>query len=116
MSRMWMLATPLPDELASQGRTVIDHLRSGASTSDKSEQAFAFIYAACARSLSYHFREPLSVLGVGRVTRKTLDVALDLALRGIRKTMASVLNGMDDAQLRGVADAIEQRLYPDPHG
>lgn len=111
-----MLATPLPDELATQGRGVIDHLRSEAPASEKSAEAFAFVYAATERSLLYHFREPLVSLGVGLVTRKTLDVALELALKGIRKTMASVLNGMDDAQLRGVADAIEVRFYPDPHG
>lgn len=116
MSRAWMLATPLPDALAADGRDLIDYLRSEASPSSKSEHAFSFIYAVCERSLSYHFREPLGPLGVGVVTRKALDVALDLALKGIRKTMSSVLNGMDDTQLRGVADAIELRLYPDPHG
>ena len=111
-----MITTPLPHELADTGRAVIDHLRSDASAKEKSAQAFTFVYAATERSLVYHFREPLSGLGVGVVTRKTLDVALDLALKGIRRTMKSVLNGLDDTQLRGVADAIEHRLYPDPHG
>ncbi|GAB5534068.1 MAG: hypothetical protein Rubg2KO_03170 [Rubricoccaceae bacterium] len=116
MSRAWMITTPLSDELATDGRAVIEQLRSDVSAKDKSAAAFAFVYAATEQSLVYHFREPLTRLGVGMVTRKTLDVALDLALKGIRRTMKSVLNGMDDAQLRGVADAIEHRLYPDPHG
>ncbi len=116
MSRFWMITTPLAAELAEDGRSVIELLRSDASPAEKSAPAFAFVYAACERSLSYHFREPLVELKVGRMTRKTLDVALDFALKGIRRTMKSILFGMDDVQLRGVADAIEHRLYPDPHG
>ena len=115
MSR-WMVTTPLPDALAADGLATIDLLRSDVPTHDKTEPAFAFIYSVAERSLAYHFREPLAELGVGLVTRKTLDVALDLALKGIRRGIRSVLGGMDDAQLRGVADAIEYRLYPDPHG
>jgi len=111
-----MITTSLPIELAEDGRSVIEQLRSDASTKDKAAQAFVFVYAATERSLTYHFREPLTELKVGLMTRKTLDVALDLALKGIRRTMKSILHGMDDAQLRGVADAIEHRLYPDPHG
>ena len=116
MSRSWMITTPLGTELAEEGRAIVDHLRSEAPTGEKSTQAFAFVYAATERSLTYHFREPIHQLGVGMMTRKTLDVAIDLALKGIRRTMKSVLSSMDDAQLRGVADAIENRLYPDPHG
>ena len=116
MSRSWMLTTPLSNELATEGRAVIEQLRSDATTKEKSAQAFAFVYAATEQSLTHHFREPLVELKVGLMTRKTLDVALDLALKGIRRTMKSILFGMDDAQLRGVADAIEHRLYPDPHG
>ena len=116
MSRPWMIATPLPDELATTGRDVIELLRSDAPTGDKSALAFAFVYDATEHSLTYHFREPLAELNVGLMTRKTLDVALDLALKGIRRTMKSILAGMNEDQLRGVADAIERRLYPDPHG
>ena len=114
MSR-WMVTTSLPDALAADGLATIERLRSDEPKRAKADQAYAFIYAVAEHSLTYHFREPLAELGVGRVTRKTLDVALDLALKGIRRSIKSVLGGMDEAQLRGVADAIEYRLYPDPH-
>ena len=39
-----------------------------------------------------------------------------LAVRGIRGSMRSILTGFDDGQLAKVADLIEARLYPDPHG
>lgn len=116
MSRALFLATPLSDDLAASGREVIDLLRSGAPDKEKSARAFSFIYAVADHGLSYHFTRPLAGLGVGVVTRKTLGVALDLAIKGIRTPMRRILDGMDATQLAGVADAIEERLYPDPHG
>lgn len=116
MSRALFLATPLPEPLARDGRETIGLLRSGASDKEKASRAFEFIYAVADHGLTYHFSAPLASLGVGVVTRKALGVALDLALRGIRTPMRRVLDGMDSSQLAGVADALEERLYPDPHG
>lgn len=116
MTRRWFVATPLPEDLAAEGKDVVRLLRSDTLQAEKAARAFAFIYAVGELSLAYHFRQPLAALGVGALTRKGLDVALDLALSGIRKAMRRVLDGMDEAQLRGVADEIERRLYPDPHG
>ena len=114
--RAWFLATPLDDALASDGRDVVDLLRSDAGQGQKAERAFAFIYGVGEHALAYHLREPLERLGVGRLTRQALGVALDLSLRGLRTPLRRVLDGMDEEQLRGVAHEIEVRLYPDPHG
>ncbi|MEM1056087.1 MAG: hypothetical protein AAGI52_11210 [Bacteroidota bacterium] len=116
MSRPWFLATPLPDALSTEGKAVVRLLRSDAPREEKASEAFSFIYAVGEHSLRYHFREPLATLGVGAILRKSVDVALDLALKGIRSAMRRVLEGMDDEQLLGVAREIEIRLYPDPHG
>ena len=116
MSRAWFLATPLPEPLADDARGTVAFLRGEASAKEKGQRAFSFIFSAVEHSLGYHFREPLAALGVGMMTRKALDLSLDLALKGLRAPMRRILEGMDDAQLRGVADAIEERLYPDPHG
>ena len=114
--RAWFLATPLGDALATDGHAVVALLRSDKPRAEKAAQAFAFIYGAGEHALRYHFRDPLDGLGVGRLTRQTVGVALDLAIRGLRTPLRRVLDGMDDAQLRAVADEIETRLYPDPHG
>ena len=113
--RRLLLATPLPDPLAAEGRAVVDHLRGTAPTEDKADRAFAFIYAVGEEALSYHFARPLARLGVGTLTRKAVDVAMHLALTGLRPSIHRVLHGLDDTQLRAVADEIELRLYPDPH-
>ena len=114
--RRLFLATPLSPALAAQARTLVEHLRSDAPRRDRAEAAHAFIFAAAQESLRYHFRDPLDGLGVGAITRKGLEIALDLALKSIRGPMRSILNGFDDAQLARVADDVEARLYPDPHG
>ncbi len=116
MSRPLLVATPLPDALAAEGRAVVDLLRADGPRREKSSRAFAFIYAVGEHSLSYHFREPLARIGIGVIMRRALGAALDLALRGLRPPLRSVLDGMDEAQFRAVADEIEVRLYPDPHG
>ena len=116
MSRRLLVATPLSDALADEGRAVVELLRADGPRREKSARAFAFIYGVGEHALAYHFREPLARLGVGAVMRRALGAALDLALRGLRPPLRSVLDGMDEAQLRAVADEIELRLYPDPHG
>lgn len=116
MSRTWFLATPLPPALAEEGKATVAVLRTDGARRERSARAFAFIYACAEHTLQYHFAEPLAALGVGRVTRAALTTALGVAIKGIRAPMRRILDGMDDEQLRGVADAIEHRLYPDPHG
>lgn len=114
--RAWLLGTPLPAPLAQEGLDVIDYLRSDAAASQKADRAFRFIYATGDEALTYHFTRPLKKLGVGALTRKGVDVALSVALTGIRGPMKRVLMSMDDDQLRRVAEEIEYRLFPDPHG
>lgn len=115
MSR-WFLGTPLPDALSTEGPAVVAYLRAHASTREKADRAFAFIYAVGEHSLAYHFQEPLERLGVSLILRRTVGVALGVALKGLRGPMRRVLQGMSAEQLLGVADEIEFRLYPDPHG
>lgn len=107
-----LLATPLPPALAAEAREVVDDLRSG---SPDAGRASALVVAVSEESLRYHFRGPIDALGVGLLTRKSLEVALDLALRGIRTSIHKVIGGLDEARLRQVADLLEERLYPDPH-
>lgn len=114
--RAWLLGTPLPVDLADEGRATVDHLRSDAPEAERAARAVAFITATTEHALAYHFREPLDRLGVGRITQQGIGVALGIAQKGLRRPLRSVLDGMDDAQLRAVADEIERRLYPDPHG
>lgn len=111
-----MIATPLPDALADEARAVVDALRTEGPRRERADRAAGLILAVGAESLRYHFREPLVRLGVGPVARKTVDVALDLVLKGLRTPVRSVVGGMDEAQLAAVADELETRLYPDPHG
>lgn len=113
--RHWILGTPLPPALADEGRATVDLLRTDAPEANRATAAFDFISATTEHALHHHFREPLDRLGVGRITQQGIGVALGLALKGLRRPLRSVLDGMDDAQLRTVADEIETRLYPDPH-
>ena len=114
--RAWFLATPLTADLAREGKATVAFLRSDAPRKERARRAFDFVFETGEYALGYHFHEPLAALGVGVITRKALGAALDLAIRGIKPPLRRILDGMDDAQLRGVADAIEVRLYPDPHG
>ncbi len=116
MSRAWLVGTPLPDALAAEALAVVTDLRTDGPRRERSDRTAALILALADESMRYHFREPIEALGVGMVARKTVNVALDLVLRGLKSPIRSVLGGMDDSQLAGVADAIETRLFPDPHG
>lgn len=114
--RRLFLGTPLPDAVAAEARAVIEHLRGEAPPEEKADRAFRLIYAVGEEALRYHFVQPLARLGVGHLTRGVVEVALNVALKSLRPPLRRVLNGMDAGQLRDVADEIEHRLYPDPHG
>jgi len=116
VTRRWLLGTPLPPDLADEGHAVVAYLRSDAPNDEKANRAFHFIYAVGEAALAYHFHQPLVRLGVGNVMRAAVDVAISVALAGMRGPMRRVLFGMSAEQLRSVADEIEFRLYPDPHG
>ena len=113
--RRWLLGTPLPESLEREGRETILLLRSEAPRAERASRTFDFIFAAGEHSLAYHFREPLARLGVGVVTQKTVSVALDLALKGLRRPLRHVIFAFDEDQLLLIAEEIENRLYPDPH-
>jgi hypothetical protein len=114
--RRLLLATPLPDALAAEARAVVELLRGDGPRAEKAERAFRFIYAVGEEALEYHFVQPLRRLGVGTLTRGAVEVALGVALKGLRPPLHHVLHGLDETQLRAVADEVEVRLYPDPHG
>lgn len=114
--RRWFLGTPLSDDLSADGQATVAFLRSDAARSERATRAFDFIFATGEHALTYHFREPLDRLGVGAVTQKTVGAALSLALKSLRRPLRLVIDGFDDDQLLLVADEIEHRLYPDPHG
>ncbi len=114
--RKLLLATPLPDALSDEGPATVAFLRSDAPQAEKADRAFRFIYAVGEHALRFHFSEPLARLGVGALLRKGVEMALSLGLSGLKGPLRRVLSGMDDGQLRLVADDIEFRLYPDPHG
>jgi hypothetical protein len=115
VSRALLLTTPLPSALVADAETLLPLLRSDAPASERSARALHWILAVVEESLRYHFREPIAAFQVGALTRAGLNMALDLAVRGIRGPARAVISGLNDAQLRRVADEIEQRLYPDPH-
>jgi hypothetical protein len=114
--RPFLLGTPHPHARSAEGHATVEFLRRAGPAGEKSDRAFRFIYAVGEHTLAYHFSEPLVRIGVGTITRRTVEVALSLALTGLRGPLRRVLAGMDDAQLLLVADEIEVRLYPDPHG
>jgi len=102
--------------MSDEGQALVEYLRTSAPEKEKAARAFDFIHGAVELSMDHHFVQPLAALRVGALTRKALSVSLNLAVNGMKTPMRRILNGMDSAQLSGVADAIEERLYPDPHG
>jgi hypothetical protein len=107
-----ILATPLSHQLSAEGRATVAFLRGGAPTSEKADRAYRFIYSVGEHALNFHFTEPAGRLGVGGVARLGIDVAVQLALSGLRLPLRSILSSLSDAQHLIVADEIESRLAP----
>jgi hypothetical protein len=105
-----ILATPLSHQLSAEGHATVDFLRGGAPTGEKADRAYRFIYSVGEHALNFHFTEPATRLGVRGVARMGIDVAVQLALSGLRLSLRSILSSLSDAQLLMVADEIESRL------
>lgn len=105
-----ILATPLPHQLSAEGEATVVFLRGPAPTDEKADRAFRFIYSVGEHALAYHFTEPAARLGVRSVARLGVDVAVQVALSGLRIPLRSVLASLSDEQHLIVADEIESRL------
>lgn len=112
-----MIGTPLPAPLEAEVRGVVAMLRAGdAAPRERNDRTAAVIVALGETALTHHFVGPLERIGVGLVARKTVDVAIRAVVRGIGTPVRSVIRGLDDDAFPGIADELEQILYPDPHG
>jgi hypothetical protein len=107
-----ILATPLPHQLSAEGRATAAFLRGDAPAGEKADRAYRFIYSVGEHALAFHFTEPAARLGVGGVARLGIDVAVQVALSGLRLPLRAVLSSLNDAQHLVVADEIDSRLRP----
>jgi hypothetical protein len=107
-----VVGTPITEELNAQAEAVIELLRSDASRSEKIEAADELIFQFVETGIDYHFHEPARRFGLNTFLVKMIDVAAMTTLRALKTATRRVLKGLNDEQLTGVADELEERLYP----
>jgi hypothetical protein len=107
-----VLGTPISEELFADAQTVIALLRSDAPRKEKVEAADRLIYRFVHTGIDYHFHEPARKFGLHTFMIKVIDVAAATTLRALKGATRHVLKGLSDEQLAGVADEIEDRIFP----
>ncbi len=106
-----VLGTPLSDAVAAEAERVADLLRSDAPRAAKVEAADALIIGFVRAGIDYHFHGPARRFGLNPVLMKVIDVAAGTTLRALQVATRRVLRGLSDAQLAGIAEEIEERVF-----
>ncbi len=106
-----LLGTPLSDDLAAEAERVVALLRSDAPRAEKVGAVDALVYAFVRVGIDVHFYAPARLFSLSPLVTKVIDVAAGATLRALKSAARRVLKGLSDAQLREVADEIEDRLY-----
>lgn len=107
-----VLGTPISEELYQDAQGVVALLRSDAPRKEKIDAADKLIYRFVDAGIDYHFHEPARKFGLHTFMVKVIDVAAATTLRALKGATRHVLKGLNEEQLAGVADEIEDRMYP----
>lgn len=107
-----VVGTPISDALAAEAEAVAALLRSDAPREEKVEAADALIVGFVEAGIDYHFHGPALRFGLHPLLLRLIDVAARTTLTALKTAVRGVLKGLSDEQLVGVADEIEERVYP----
>ena len=107
-----VVGTPISDALAAEAEAVTALLRSDAPRAEKVEAADALIIEFVRVGIDYHFHGPARRFGLHGLLVRVIDVAAATTLKALKTATRRVLKGLSDEQLTGIADEIEERLYP----
>lgn len=107
-----VLGTPISEELYEHAERVIELLRSDAPRAEKIEAADELVYRFVESGIDYHFHAPARRFGLKTFLIRLIDVAAATTLRALKSATRHILKGLTDEQLMGVADEIEERIYP----
>ena len=71
----------------------------------------ALIYRLVQVGIDEHFHRPARMFDLNPLLVRVIDVAAATTLRALKTATRRVLKSLSDAELRTVADEIEDRLY-----
>lgn len=107
-----LVGTPISEPLYAEAEAVIALLRSDAPRDEKIEAADNLIIRFVETGIDYHFHGPASRFGLNLFLVKVIDVAAATTLKALKTATRRVLRNLTDEQLAGVAEEIEERVYP----
>jgi hypothetical protein len=107
----YLIGTRISDDLAAEAEDVAALLRSDASVDLKVNRVDGLIHRFVQTGIDEHFHGPARLFDLSPLLVRVIDVAAATTLRALRTATRRVLKNLSDAQLRGVADEIEARLY-----
>lgn len=70
----------------------------------------ATMHTVIERAMEYHYQKPFSLLELGFLTRKAVDVGYDTITRGSISTINSALDDAEEPQLRELTEFLARRL------
>lgn len=100
------MASPISKSLDYELDNIVKSIEAGATGSAIEERLTRALLEVSEIALDIFFSQPLNLLNLGMVMRKTSQLAFEGTRMGIRKVIQRVFRGMDERGLRGVAQYI----------
>ena len=104
------MAFPVPEELRLRAEEVIESIRSDSTPKAHADELIELIVELTHTGLGSYFLVPLERVEVGAITMGTAKVGVAAAGKSLPTLVRRVLSKMNDDQLRGIVEAMDEML------
>jgi hypothetical protein len=105
------IAFPIPEDLRNETLSLIAELRESEDHAGYADQLIDVVDRISDHGMTFFFIYPVKLVGLGAVTVKTLQVAIQSAKRAVMAVSRQIARRLDRDQLLRIADFLESIVF-----
>lgn len=105
-----VVTAPLPAALAQRALAIVGRLRDGTLGPEQADEAVDLVCDMTDCVMRHFFLRPAEALGLGIASRAAIDLGVRSTVKTTRMALRQILPRLDAAQLRQVADYIDEAV------
>ena len=105
------IAFPIPEDLRDETLSLIEELRESDDHAGFADQLIDVVDRISDHGMRYFFIYPVKLVGLGAVTIKTLEVAIQTGKRAVMAVSRQIARRLDRDQLLRIADFLESIVF-----
>lgn len=111
-----IIGFPIDRHLAERLHDTVHRLRTADDEDLPRREAAELVIQIMSVGLDFHFRRPMRAMKTPPALRRAVDLAVIASERAAGTALRRITRNLPAAQMRGVADYLEEALHRLPHG